>query len=215
MNNLKFMPDLLTGRLNEYDAKRYFSRFGWFAFTYFLLTSVISTVIAIVTIKLFPAVYRHYLFSEILNVVVSYGIALPISYVIIKPLPTIKPDPEKMRISHWLCGLSISVALMMIGNYITNIVLAFFMSALGGVSTQNPVAQRIDSVPLWVTILFVVIIAPILEEIFFRGILCKKLTIIGEGYAIILPAAFFALCHGNFFQIFYAFTLGCFFSFIA
>ncbi|MBO7310475.1 MAG: CPBP family intramembrane metalloprotease [Clostridia bacterium] len=208
------MPDLLTGRLNEYDAKRYFSRFGWFAFTYFLLSSIVSVIIAIITINLFPAVYQHYLFSETLNVVVSYGIALPISYVIIKPLPTVKPDPEKMKVSHWFYGLCISVALMIIGNYITSIVLVFFISPLRGVSMQSPVSERIDSVPLWVTILFIVIIAPILEEIFFRGILCKKLTIIGEGYAIILPSAFFALCHGNFFQLFYAFTLGCFFSFI-
>ncbi len=213
MNTIKFMPDLVTGRLNEYDAKRYFSRFGWFAFTYFLLNTIISTVIATVVFRFFPNVYYHFLFSEILNVIVSYAISLPIAYLIIKPLPTVKPDKEKMKVSHWFCGLSISVALMMVGNYISNIFLSMFMSFLGAVP-QNPISERVDSAPLWVTVIFVVIIAPILEEIMFRGILCKKLLILGEGYAIILPAAFFALCHGNFFQLFYAFTLGCFFSFI-
>ena len=215
MNKIKFMPDLLTGRLNEYDAKRYFARVGWFAFTYFMLYSSIVTVGIMVTATFFPSAYESFLFSELLSVIPSYAIALPIAYQLLRPLPSVTPDKEKMKVSHWFCGLSISVALMIAGSYISNIILAMFSMALGGnVTAQNPVTTVIESTPLWATILFVVILAPILEELLFRKILCKRLLLLGEGYAIIIPSAIFALCHGNFFQIFYAFTLGCFFSFI-
>lgn len=213
MNTLKFVPDLVTGRLNEYDAKRYFSRFGWFAFTYFVLNSAIQTFIAVIVARLAPTVYGHFLFRELLSIIPSYCISLPIAYMIIRPLPSVNIIKEKMKASHFLCGFCIAAALMTVGNYISNIILTAVMLATGAVSS-NPIEQMIESSPVWVTVLFVVIIAPILEEIMFRGIICKKLLILGEGYAIILPAAFFALCHGNFYQLFYAFTLGCFFSFI-
>lgn len=213
MNTLKFVPDLATGRLNERDAQRYFSRFGWFAFVYFLVSVLLQNIIAVAVYRLAPSVYGHYLFSEFLSFVPSYAIALPISYLIIKPLPTDIPLKEKMKPADWLGGLCISVALMLVGNYISNILLTFVSVLLGGVS-ENPVSESIDSMPVWATVIFVVILAPILEELVFRGIVCKKLLVLGEGYAIILPAAFFALCHGNFYQLFYAFTLGCFFSFI-
>jgi len=65
-----------------------------------------------------------------------------------------------------------------------------------------------------VNILFVVILAPILEEIFFRKILCGKLLPYGDLVAITVPSAIFALCHGNFFQLFYAFLIGVILSYI-
>lgn len=214
MNTIKFVPDLVTGRLTENDAKRYFSRFGWFAFAYFLINTVVQTIIATAVAYLAPSVYGHFLFRELLSVIPSYAISLPIAYTIIRPLPSVNVIKEKMKITHLLCGLCISVALMIAGNYISNIILTFASIVLRGEVSSNPVQQIIESTPMWATVLFVVIIAPILEEIMFRGIICKKLLILGEGYAIVLTAAFFALCHGNFYQLFYAFTLGCFFSFI-
>lgn len=213
MNKLKFVPELTTGCLSEYDSKRYFARIGWFAFAYYLINALIVNVVAIIVYVLAPNVYSHYLFSELLSFIPSYAIALPIAYQIIRPLPTTAPSKEHMKVSHWICGLCISISLMIIGSYISNIILSVFSNVFGNIS-ENPVEQMVAESPLWVTVLFVVIVAPILEELLFRGILCKKLLVLGEGYAIIISSAFFALCHGNFYQLFYAFALGCFFSFI-
>lgn len=213
MNKLKFVPELTTGCLSEQDAKRYFSRIGWFAFAYYLINVLIVNTVAIIVAMLAPDIYSHYLFSELLSFIPSYAIALPIAYLIIRPLPTVAPDKENLKPSHWLCGLCISISLMMVGSYVSNIILSVFSNILGNIS-ENPVEQMVDSSPMWVTVIFVVIVAPILEELLFRGILCKKLLVLGEGYAIIISSAFFALCHGNFYQLFYAFALGCFFSFI-
>jgi len=210
---LTFTPDLLTGRLSEDDAKRYFARFGWFAFTLFLVNSAVQILLVNVIYYVFPSFYSSYLFSNLLSIIPLYCIALPISYIIIRPLPLVKPIKEKMSVGAWVGGLCICLALMIAGNYVANIFIMFFQTALGSPLT-NPVELAVSGTPWWVDLVFVVILAPILEEILFRGICTKRLLMVGEGYAIILSSAFFALCHGNFFQIFYAFALGCFFSFI-
>ena len=213
MKKLRFVPDLVTGRLNENDAKSYFSRFGWFAFAFMLINILVQNVIAVIVATFFPSVYSHYLFMEFLSIVPFYCIALPIAYNILRPLPTEDPIKEKIKPTELLGCACISMALMMVGNYISQIFVSFFM-VMRGAELQNPVADSVMSMPHWATLVFVCIIPPILEELFFRGLLCRKLTVLGEAYAIILPSAFFALAHGNFFQVFYAFVLGCFFSLV-
>ena len=213
MTKIKFSPDLVTGRLREEDAKSYFSRFGWFAFAFTLINMLAQNVISIVVYTFFPSVYSHWFFWELLSLIPLYGIALPISYIILRPLPTVLPIDDKWKPKEWLGGICICMMLMLAGNYVSNIFVTFFQ-IMRGVSMENPVAESIDSMPRWATLLFICIIAPILEEFFFRKLLCPKLLMLGEAYAIVLPAAFFALSHGNFFQVFYAFVLGCFFSFV-
>ena len=53
-----------------------------------------------------------------------------------------------------------------------------------------------------------VIFAPVAEELFFRGLLLRMLAPYGDRRAILLCALCFALLHGNFFQMPYAFTAG-------
>ncbi len=213
MNRLKFTPDLVTGRLSEDDAKRYFSRFGWFAFTFLIVLSAAQTVLVLAVRQAAPSFLENYLFTEILSVVPLYLIAFPVALTVLSPLPTVTPTKEKMRVRELLGALCICEALMLIGNYISTILLTVVQSTVGA-DPSNPIADSIESQPMWATFLFTVIVAPILEEIFFRGCVCKKLLITGEGYAVVLSAAFFALCHGNFFQLFYAFIIGCFFGFV-
>ncbi len=213
MNRLKFTPDLVTGRLSEDDAKRYFSRFGWFAFTFIIVLTVAQTVLVLAAVRFFPSLASHYLFSELLSVLPLYLIAFPLALRVLSPLPTVTPVREKMRVRDLFAALCICEALMLIGNYISNILLATVQSTLGA-SPSNPIADSVANQPVWATVAFTVILAPVLEEIFFRGMVCKKLLITGEGYAVVLSSAFFALCHGNLYQLFYAFTIGCFFGFI-
>ena len=212
MNKMKFVPDLVTGRLREEDAKRYFSRFGWFIFAFMLINIAAQTVIAL-AVSFFPSVYNHWLFWQLLSIIPLYGIALPLSYMVLRPLPTVLPIDDKWSGKELMGGLCVSMTLMLLGNYISNVFISFFQIMRGTVMS-NPIEASVSSMPLWATLLFVCILAPVLEEIFFRGILCRKLLMLGEGYAIVLPSAFFALAHGNFFQVFYAFVLGCFFSFV-
>ena len=60
-----------------------------------------------------------------------------------------------------------------------------------------------------------VLIAPVTEELLFRGLILKLLTPYGEGMAILFSSLLFALAHGSVFQIPYALTAGLFLAYAA
>ncbi len=213
MKALKFQTNAWTGSLSERDAKRYFSVFGWFAFIFTAVSMAAVSIIGNVVGKLAPDVYSHWLFAQALSPIAFYAIALPVAFIPLSMLPKLTPPKTKMPLLNWLQGLCICFALMMLGNYVSGVILTLIESYTG-LQTQNPVEAVVQKMPLWGSFLFVAVVAPIIEEIVFRGILCKRLLPLGEGYAVVLSAAFFALVHGNLYQLFYAFTLGCFFSFV-
>lgn len=66
-------------------------------------------------------------------------------------------------------------------------------------------------------ILFVqlVVIAPLFEEFWFRGIVMESLRQYGNGFAIFVSALLFGLTHANFQQFFYAFVIGVCLGYIA
>lgn len=59
------------------------------------------------------------------------------------------------------------------------------------------------------------VIAPILEEMWLRGMVMESLRPYGNGFAIFLSAFLFGLIHANFEQFFYAAALGVFLGYIA
>ncbi len=214
MSSIKFHPELMTGRLSYRDTKRYFSLFGWFAFAYFLITNLSQTAIMLAVQHFFPNVFSHWSFWELLSFIPNYCIGLPIALLFfLRKLPRDVPAGEKMSFGNWWGGFCVCMTLMMAGNYVSQIFLSLIQSYLGP-APQNPVESAVSSMPPWATFLFVVLLAPLREELVFRGLICRRLLPLGEGWAIVLSSAFFALFHGNFYQVFYAFTLGCFFSFI-
>ncbi len=66
-------------------------------------------------------------------------------------------------------------------------------------------------------VLFVqmVVIAPLFEEFWFRGLVMESLRPYGNGVAIFLSALLFGLTHANFAQFFYAALMGIFLGYIA
>ncbi len=66
-------------------------------------------------------------------------------------------------------------------------------------------------------ILFVqmVVIAPLLEEFWFRGLVLESLRPYGNGVAIFISAFLFGLTHANFAQFFYAAVFGIFLGYLA
>lgn len=59
------------------------------------------------------------------------------------------------------------------------------------------------------------ILAPILEELWFRGMIMESLRPYGNGFAIFVSAIMFGLTHANLEQFFYATALGIFLGYIA
>ena len=97
-------------------------------------------------------------------------------------------------------------------NYITSIIIDIIIRTIedAGVSVpevdftfdKNTIAN------LFVYFISLCVFAPLIEEFLFRGCLLKILKPFGNWFAVIIPAIFFALLHGNMGQGFGAFFIG-------
>ncbi len=222
MNSKKyrFIPNLATGCLTDDSAKAYFSRLGIAVFVLGILSTASATLLAILAKTALSSVLSISAVAAAANHLVSiiaiYCVAFPFFNLLIKPLPSVKPFKSRMGFKDGVIGFCICVAAMMTGNYISNVILVWVETFLGA-TTENPIASAIspaDPAVVIVTVIFMVIAAPMLEEILFRKVLCAKLLPLGEGYAIVLSGAIFGLFHGNLYQFAYGFLLGAFFAFI-
>ncbi len=83
-------------------------------------------------------------------------------------------------------------------------------------ASYGELEMSIYSASLFWQIVSAGILAPILEEIVFRGILFSNYrTVVGAWPSIIISAVIFGLMHYNLVQFVYAFLLGVFFAYLA
>ncbi len=208
---MKFSIQPNTGCLSEEDAKRYFSVVGFAAFALMLIFYLSSFGLSYLLYWLFPSLLADAVASQVLSLIPLYGIALPIFFLILRRLPRGVPSEQPLRTGIFLGGFCVCIAMMTMGNTVSQFVVSFFEGMMGRVQ-ENPVAVATEGNPWWVNLIFVAVIPCILEELLFRKILCDRLLPLGEGYAVVVSAVVFGLVHGNFFQFFYAFSVGLIFA---
>ncbi len=204
---LKFSVQPDTGTLSEQDARRYFTVVGVAVFALILLYQAVAVVLSLAIGMLAPALFDHAVVMHVVNLIPLYGVGLPVFCLILRRLPKGVPSGEPMGAGRFFGGFGLLVAMMMAGNYVGT-ALNLVFEALLNRPQSNPVADALEGVPIWVNLIFVVLVPAVMEELLFRKILCDRLLPLGEGCAIVISSAAFALGHGNFFQVFYAFGLG-------
>ena len=75
-------------------------------------------------------------------------------------------------------------------------------------------SEGIDS-GTWAGVVAVALVAPVVEELIFRGLVMNRLSRVMPGWlAVVLSAAVFGVCHGHPVWFAYAFVLGSIFGFI-
>lgn len=193
-------------------ARRAFSRIG-LAFCAIL---VISTVLQVLWFAVPTAIWGedNWLLSSSWGVwlgtfIPVYLFAIPAGLLILGKLPAQTPRENKLGTKNFLVFLMICFCMMYGGNLIGT-VLALLLS--GGTAQNAVLDYAMDTSPL--KILFMVILAPLLEEYVCRKQLIDRTAKYGEKTAVLLSAVTFALLHQNLFQFFYAFGLGLVFAYI-
>ena len=213
MNKLKFSLDPETGALSENDAKRYFSRVGFAAGALILVYYLASLGLSLLIYRLAPWLLQYELVNQGLSLVPLYGLAVPCFWLILRRLPSDPASSIPLGGKGFWIALCMAFVLMMAGNTVGNTLITI-VELVSGTTQMNPVETMTVGRAWWINLIFVGLLAPILEELVFRKLLCDRLLPLGEGYAVVLSAAIFGLVHGNFFQFFYAFALGALFAFI-
>ena len=92
--------------------------------------------------------------------------------------------------------------------------IAALLQLLPGISAGNPILGYATDNALLPKVLFMVILAPVIEEYIFRKQLIDRMHIYGEKLAVVTSALMFGLFHGNLSQFFYAFALGLVFGYV-
>lgn len=79
---------------------------------------------------------------------------------------------------------------------------------------MNTEGMAVTNMGKIIMIVYTCIIAPVTEEVFFRGMLLKTFSKANQRFAIFISALFFGLSHANIPQFLLAFTLGIFLAHI-
>ncbi len=143
-----------------------------------------------------------------LNAVCQYVIAFPILILLTKGVEKKETAVKrKMGIGEFFVVFVIAEGLMLLGALVATLVSDLF-GKLFGVSSTGAVDSVIGNANPMVVFVAVCILAPIFEELIFRKILIDRLSLFGDGIAIVFSAIAFGLFHGNLSQLIYATAVG-------
>ncbi len=198
------------------EMKKSFSRIG---FAMFLLIAVwygfltgVGIVIGVLEIfgySLMPFYERYMLvFNEL-------GLALGVvfSMLVLRPVPSHEIETKKLGIGKFTKYILIMFAIGAIGNVIGTMLLSIW-NVLTNKNAGGEVEDILTGSDYALMTLMVGVIAPFLEEFFFRRLLIDRLRPYGEMTCIWTSALLFGLFHGNFTQFFYAAGLGALLAYI-
>lgn len=149
----------------------------------------------------------------VLSTAPMYAVAMPLSILLYRIGRAEPPPRHRMSSLVWFGLLAICFTLMYAGNFIGIIVNAI-ISIVTGKPVVNELAEMTLNTPLWANLLFCSILAPILEELFYRKLVIDRLRRYGDLPAILISGVLFGLIHGNFSQFFYAALIGVVFGYI-
>ncbi|WMJ22298.1 type II CAAX endopeptidase family protein [Paludicola sp. MB14-C6] len=148
-----------------------------------------------------------------LSAVCIYLIGFPIMMLLLRKIPSLKAtEKKKIGPTKFLTYLVITFGAMYISNFIT-LLIVMILSWLKGSMLINPL-ESLQGGNIFANFLYGAILAPIMEEVIFRGVMVNKLRKYGDVVAILGSALAFGLIHGNISQILYAFTAGVIFAYI-
>ncbi|WP_297422052.1 CPBP family intramembrane glutamic endopeptidase [Clostridium sp.] len=106
--------------------------------------------------------------------------------------------------------LSVNSALVLFSNGLEHILNLMGLSANSALEALESLNEL--TVP---TIIYSCLVAPVVEELIFRGAVLRSLEKYGKRFAILISGLLFGLMHGNFFQIFMAMGVGIILGYLA
>lgn len=145
--------------------------------------------------------------------IATYAIGYPCAFLVLQDVDKRTIIKHKMKPLQFFLAFLMTYALMIAGNLI-GVAFTSGIELFKGRAVNDSINDLMSSINMVVVLIFIVIAAPIFEELLFRKFLCDRVVKYGQGTAVILSGLMFGLFHGNFQQFFYAFFIGCFFAFI-
>lgn len=203
--------DNIEYTINEQEV---WMKIGRNLFLFVASTIGVQYFIEILVHSFWPELAKISSYPVIVSFIAIDLFALPIYLILMKRLPdSNKGEVKSIGFLKFIGLFSISIGIGLIGNILGLAVNSVF-SILKGTSIINPVTDVIFKGKPYITILYVGIIAPIVEEIIFRKVLIDKVRRYGDMVAVLTSGIAFGLIHMNLHQFFYAAALGMIFAYV-
>ena len=195
------------------DDKRFFSRVGFSYFMMVVLTVAVQFLLSLLVSLIAPQAAGLPVTSWLLAMVPLYLVAIPVCAKMMQALPNMQLYRNEMRPGQWIRTLCICIFVMYVGNIIGNAVSALIAQGTG-LDLSFELEELLSQGSPWFTLLFSVVLAPVMEELIFRKVLIDRTIVYGDKAAVVLSGLLFGVFHGNFHQFFYAFGLGCVLAYV-
>lgn len=195
------------------QARKHFSKLGLSIFTILVAGSAAQIITAAIVGNFAPAFLSDSWGFWICTMAPLYLIGVPAGLALLPKQPKAEIPKRSISLGSYVRLFFISVFMMYAGNFIGNI-LSALLYGFGGIEVGNQIGEIATASALMPRIVFMVILAPVIEELIFRKALIDRMQPYGEKLAVITSALIFGFFHGNLAQLFYAFTLGLVFGYV-
>ncbi len=206
------------------DLRRRFNKSGWELLIYYGIMNVTVSVVAVVSVVALivqsmtatgasSAEIEQRIVDGILSNGWGYALAIAIGGVLLYLwkkkefcLKTIWKPAKPMTFGAFFAIL----AIFMMGQAVSQVmtpVLEWLMGLMG-ISLEESIDMASGGTDTFSMFLYICLLAPISEEILFRGLILRELEPYGKKFAILASAFLFGIFHGNLVQSPYAFLVG-------
>lgn len=192
------------------SIKKNISRIG-FGMVLIIVFSAVSQIAVSAIVQHFKWILDTSWGTWIVTMLPEYLIGFPIGYAVIRKVKPETHHDRSLGRKNFLMAVPSSV-FMTVAGALTGRLILWLIGLLHPVQTTSAVEMMAGQGSVLLRILFMVILAPLIEEFIFRKTLIDRLRPYGETTAIFSSALAFGLFHGNFSQMFYAFGIGLIFG---
>lgn len=190
-----------------------FSQIGLACFVILAATAALQVAVNYLTYYFAPELADQSWYLWAATFIPLYVVGVPVGIALFRRIPTDKALPRKLRFKDLLIFLVMCFPVMYVGNLVGTL-LSSLLHMLAGTEAQNPLDAYLGGANVWLSLLFMVLLAPVVEEFIFRKLIIDRIRPFGEAVSVLVSALFFGLFHGNVNQFFYAFGLGAIFAFL-
>lgn len=201
-------------KLLKKEARWNISKVGfYYAFSYVIIL-IVSALIGRILTALGVKELDPNLELVIMSVVPMYLVAFPAIYIALKKtVPEVKPEKNKMTVGQYITTCITCIGLAYISNFI-GLIITGIIGLVRGQMVDNTILDVATNVSPLTVLIYMVIMAPIMEEFMFRKLIVDHTVQYSKAVAILLSGLMFGLFHANLNQFIYAFVIGCYFAFV-
>lgn len=194
--------------------RRIIGRIGWALFLMAAAVIAVQYLIFYMVERYAPEYTNKGWLALSVTAISVIGVALPIIHGMLKNVPSpVRAPKTRLSLLQFIGLFFVSASLMYLANYVS-VFITFIISIAKGKDITNPAADTIFGSSMWMTVAYVAILGPIVEEVIFRKILLDKLRGFGDLPAILFTGFAFGLFHMNLSQFIYATVLGFIFAYV-